>query len=320
MEILKPGLTTVILVLGILVSLDSCTPVKPDATLYASLDSAQDLAGPSDFSSGQGSATDLEGTWFVLAETSNCVDALGSMLETMTWAWYILELERVSIPGQDPMEEFYAATMIQCHLDLSPVVMSLRPYIPYPLLDGLNPLSFTLTARVNEDGTRTISTPVIVEQWGLALEDPILSDVPVTAEGKGVKDGDGDGNPGVTLVLGENFCDMYVVQRAINIFEGEVADGVSLGAGKVISTVTKNLIGGTDALCTVQNTSFSNNPRNRFWMVRVDGDGSFPKLVTDDLFTCEEIRSSEIRGAARELIPGEFATPDSAECIPPEEL
>jgi hypothetical protein len=100
---------------------------------------------------------------------------------------------------------------------------------------------------------------------------------------------DGDGNPGVTLVLGNHNCDMYIVQRSVSTIAG-VFETTSLLAGDIKNELTQAILGGTQALCTAENKTTPNPGRNKIFLMRVDGfNDSFSIDANDDgIVTCDE--------------------------------
>ena len=228
-----------------------------------------------------GGGTALEGTWGLLSQTATCVNVLGAtVIENFAWTWALLETQSLGTDF-DGGKLWLSATMRNCRKELTPIVMDLAANIPTVIFETM-PLSHfscevTLpdgrSAEEEADltGASFLCEP-IAELWGLELEEPFTEPLPDSADDPRVTDQDGDGHPGVTLLLGDDVCEMYVVQRSVSVYEGQFQTSVS-AAGPFQSLSEQILLDGNQPLCQSENETVVNQERNRLYLVRLDGYG-----------------------------------------------
>jgi hypothetical protein len=295
--------------------LGACTVQRPaDLEVYPSLDLATDTQGLAELGGGAGSATNLEGIWYLRAETANCVNASGAILETLNRNWYLVSLRRLDYPVRAGVEALYEATIHQCRIDMTPVILNITPFIPNKVLDAQGAQTFHFVQTASEGKALLTSTPM-VEQWGVELADPLGETIPTSADDPRVVDEDGDGNPGITMILGDGFCEMHMVQRTVNLYAGE-AVSLSLVKGTLASEVSKNILGGTQALCLTKNSLAGNPARNQFMLIRADGNGEYPLFDGDGdgQPTCLDLRLDALADAVKAQVGFVDLQKDHANC------
>jgi hypothetical protein len=160
-------------------------------------------------------------------------------------------------------------------------------------------------------GDRYFSTELF-EAWGahdLGLDDPL----PATPDDPRVYDQDEDGHPGVTLVLGNDLCEIYIVQRTRTRLTGAVVDGARV-EGTFSADLDKVVLDATQTLCKGANTVTPSALPSRFVLVRIDGrNGAYDfDLDHDGDIGCDEI--AEARRFFTESGTAAPREPDQAAC------
>ncbi|MGM0555829.1 MAG: hypothetical protein ACQEVA_05580 [Myxococcota bacterium] len=228
---------------------------------------------------GPGAGT-MDGTWLLVHERSSCV--LGQ--EQVTLATYRVEI------AQDGavLEE----TRRACAMELSPV-LGLGVRISDDVLETVEFIDVDtgLVSSLREDGRYISSTEVSL--WGLDLENPQTDAVPTDPEDPAVIDSDGDGQPGVTYLVGQD-CQRYNSQRQLNRYSGSFVRP-NLLEGESTSVTDLEVYGGSENTCSISPDIISNDRFNRWKMARVDGlGGSFNADADGDgTITCDEITAVE---------------------------
>ncbi len=229
---------------------------------------------------GQGSgAGTMAGTWLKIHVASSCV--LGQ--EQVTTAYYLVDITE---EGAGLREEKRI-----CELQMSPI-LGLRPIASSDVLESIEfpHIDWALMSSLVEGSTYSSSTEVGL--WGLALDDPIRDAVPVDPEDERVIDGDGDGNPGVSLELEGMGCDRFMGQRQVVRYFGTLESPNDIrGTSTTITDI--EVYGGTSSLCELAPDVESNDDHSFFRMVRVDGLGGSVNADADGdgNVTCEEAAS-----------------------------
>jgi hypothetical protein len=232
--------------------------------------------------SSAGDRISLDGTWALWTETSSCLK-LGVQFESLTEAVGLAHLD--AKPGS-----VVAHTFRNCIIEQTPI-LGLATVIPRPVVDSIPVRTFVAVL----DGTAVGSaymTQLDVELWAVNLSDPYDEALPTTGDDPRVYDQDGDGKPGATLVLGNDACRMYVVQRGLQQWKGTVLSPTSI-AGGGISTSEQKVLGATSGFCATQYDVWYPNGAARFALVRVDGKHGAPNLDGDGdgVVSCDEVRA-----------------------------
>lgn len=243
---------------------------------------------------GPGAGT-MNGTWMLVHQRSSCV--LGQ--EQVTDAIYRVEIEQ---EGALLREQRQA-----CFMELSPV-LGLGIQITRDVLDSVEfvDVDTGLVSSLREDGRYVSSTEVSL--WGLQLDNPQTDEVPTDPEDPAVVDADGDGQPGVTYLVGNDACERYNSQRQLNRYSGAFVKP-NLLEGSSTSVTDLEVYGGSQPTCAISPDILSNDRLNLWRMARVDGQGGSLDADQDDdgVVTCDEI-------IAIEDVLVEPRDPDRANC------
>lgn len=224
---------------------------------------------------GSGAGT-MTGTWMQIHIASNCV--LGQ--EQVSTAIYLVDIETQGVG--------LAEERTLCSLDMSPV-LGFKPLVSQEILDSIETpvIDKGMTTRLVEGGSYISSTEVGL--WGLDLEDPLLDSLPTEADDPRVIDGDGDGNPGVSMKLEGSGCSRYMSQRQIVTYHGRFVAPNDIQGGS--ATYTQNEVyGASGAVCELAPPVEANDEHSFFRMVRVDGlGGSVDLSNSDGEIGCDEV-------------------------------
>lgn len=224
-------------------------------------DVGDDVEGPApsgELGGGQGAGT-MSGTWLRVHEASNCV----LNLEQVSTAYYIVEIEEEGMALRERPR--------LCHLEMSEV-LGFRPVASPAVLESIEfaEVDSGLVTRLVEGGAYSSATEVGL--WGVELEDPLRDSVPPTADSQGVIDGEGDGNPGISLQLEGSGCERYMGQRQVVRYFGHfVAPNEIRGASGTRTEIV--VYGASAAICQLAPDVVPNDEYSEFRMVRIDGLG-----------------------------------------------
>lgn len=224
-----------------------------------------------------------DGTWLVWNETSTCVKVLSTELESVTETLLLAKLE--SSPGG-----VVRVTSRACLIEQTPIV-GVATSMPLALVETIPSASYVALLGGTTPGS-AYTTQRIIELWGLRLTEPEVEPLPKEASDPRVYDQDHDGNPGVTLVLGDGQCSMYVVQRAIAEWSGAIESATRIaGTG---SNITRQVVlGATGGFCSSQYQTRNPPGSARFALERIDGRDGALDLDTnrDGELDCAEVRA-----------------------------
>jgi hypothetical protein len=306
-------------------ALAACAPTRQEGS-FPSVEVTAVDAGPGlDSAAFDGSGqtlTALDGTWVLLEVNSTCVHVLASAVENFAYAWNLVNVTQIG-SSVDGRTRWIRVTSKPCFKDLTPIIMDLAANVPSSMLQKIPPSQFVCTVTLSDKadpdaepvdltGASLACEPELVT-WGLALDDPWNDPVPTDKDDPHVIDQDEDGNPGVTLILGDDVCDMYLVQRTVCLYEGTFTSQARL-KGTFQADLQQKVLDGTQPLCLSENETTDNQPRNRLYLMRVDG---FAGPVDADVdgngqVTCSEVEAS--RSALEQEYEVEQLAPDSAQC------
>lgn len=271
----------------------ACSEVDPGVGLFDEQQTAPEAdAGVVRPDAGDGGGTALTepaGTWALFIEDRKCLAALGSSIENIIWSWYRVEITEEA--GGSDGQVFLRQHAKLCNQELSPLVGGLLTLIPKAVTDGLparTPTGFLLG---EEPGSDFVADE-ITDLWGAMGVGPEDA-LPEDPDDPRVVDHDGDGNPGVSVVLanprGDPLCEVYLVQRTRLRLSGKVVNANRI-EGTVWSLLDKAVVGETSPLCGTQAQIVASPTPSRFVMVRVDGETGIDLDLNDDGdVTCAEI-------------------------------
>lgn len=242
------------------------------------------------------SAAALTGTWALLGDWSTCVTIVKAE-ELRTRYIHRVEIAQEGVT----LRERHTI----CQAQNTPL-LGLETSVPQALTSAIGDLETTGTV-IGSPGRRGYQSGPLVQLWGIALEAPLTDPWPSREElpDPRIYDMDGDGMPGATLKLGNNACEIYVIQRAVSSVYGALQDdGTILGSGFMFTEQT--VIDATNAFCGASYRTASNDAHSVVRLVRVDhldrdGDGAV---------SCEELLSAEDQLTA-------WIEPDKARCAAP---
>ncbi len=231
--------------------------------------------GSDELGAGSGAGT-MSGTWMQIHVASNCV--FGQ--EQVSSAIYVVDIET---QGKALQEERKL-----CSLQMSPV-LGFEPIVSQEILDSIvTPVIDTgMTTKLVEGGTYVSSTEIGL--WGLDLDDPLRDSLPTDPDDPRVIDGDGDGNPGVSMDLDGSGCARYMSQRQIVTYFGTFEAPNDIRGGSATSTENE-VYGASGAVCELAPPIEANDAHSFFRMVRIDGlGGSVDARNSDGEIGCPQV-------------------------------
>jgi hypothetical protein len=291
-----------LLISAALWALPACEPA-PTQGLYGDQDLGlgEDLGG-ADLPNQPGGQnlvdfTDMTGTWVQVRDFSTCV-AVAGVTETRSRTLLRVHIEQ---EGRRLVE-----TQEVCALETTPVI-GVQTVIPEVVFLNSNPRHAQSFLFGRRPGGLYQSGP-IPSVWGIELDNPLTDALPQEGdlEDERITDSDGDGQPGATLKLGGDFCDLWVVQRDVATVSGTLqADGSIEGTG---TTVTDQVVlGASNDFCGQAFDTTPNPGGGYFKMVRADARGINLDIDGDGEVSCQEIIDAQ-----ESLIT--WREPDAARC------
>jgi len=239
------------------------------------------------------------GTWLLWSETVTCVHVMNLSLEGLSERLVLVRMEDLG-GGAVGLHER------TCQILQTPI-LGLATSIPLALVEAIPeqhivalPPALAVGAPFPMQGT--------IELWGVQLEQPADEALPSTADDPRVYDMDGDGKPGVTLVLGDDLCEMQVVQRGFSRWEGRIVAAHRIqGGGSSVSE--QKVLHASSGFCASSYDVEYVNDRHRFALLRVDGRYGAVDLDGDGdgAISCAEVR-------AHGYLPFAPQVPDNARC------
>lgn len=252
-----------------------------------------------------------DGTWLLFLQDRYCLYAAGSVSDFLVWSWYRVDLGDAG-PGAEPGQTYFSETVKLCAQDQSPVTAGLITYVPAAVTGALPERHLDGILLGNRAGGRFLSTE-LAENWGLADSVGPTDPLPESPDDSRVIDQDGDDKPGVTMVIGNNFCDVQIVQRTRYRLSGEVVNAHRI-EGTLWSEVAKTVLGASLPLCGTENELDPKPDGNRMVLVRVDGrsGGSNLDADGDGDVTCAEITAARERLLGASIVVKD--TPNATRC------
>jgi len=299
--------------LGGLASLAACGPPPPPVGLFpdqragdlggldlADEGGAGDL-GEADAATGD-ELLDPRGGWIFWRQTATCVNVLGIGFELLADALSIVELEDLGGGLVRARQRF-------CQLQQTPV-LGLATSASPSLAESIPVADWHLMLAGRRPGD-PFQAQDTLEIWGMNLGEPATEELPTTPDDPRVYDMDGDGKPGATLVLGQEVCELYVVQRGFVSWSGQIASPIRLAGGGT-NRSTQVVLDTTSGFCATQYDVRYLDDRNHFVMLRADGQQGAPDADLDDdgRISCAEAR-------AFGLAPFSPPTVDDSHCQEP---
>jgi hypothetical protein len=283
-------------------SLTACEPsvgeaVFDDQTLDAGSDVQGDAIGTV---SGRGAGT-MTGTWVNIHEQSLCVTFIARPEEALNVTFEVVEMEQTGNRVTETREV--------CSLDVGPL-FGFSNTFPQAAARSVNPIVVEDSFVSGLDIGGSYASGTELQLFGLDMPDGwdyLEGELPTEPDQAGVFDGDGDGNPGITLLV-QNSCEMYVIQRSAIRYLGTFTTPNQID-GKSITFQNQNLMGTSEVLCSANREIYPNDRSSRFRMVRADGLGGSLNLDADgdgDV-TCDEV-------VARKNELWEWREPDRSQC------
>jgi hypothetical protein len=246
--------------------------------------------------------SNMTGTWALSADFSSCV-RIFELEETRNRTITKVEIVQEGLRLTE--------THIDCESSNTPIA-NLEAVVPTSTVNVANPM-LVESVVLGTDVGKTYRSRLKTRLWGIRMDDPLADPFPTTTSlpDERIFDADEDGNPGVTLTLGDGFCDIFIVQRALESLQGTLqADGSIAGGGSLLTL--QAIIDATSPFCSTEYDLVPNDAHSAFRMVRIDAEGLNFDADGDGEVSCAEIlaRKDDV------LI---FDTPDVTRCEPPEE-
>lgn len=284
--------------------LTACGPgAAPDGQFAAidRLDAAVEQDGGADSSgadAGEGRVV-ADGTWLLWGETSTCVGIGNLGIQGLTEAIGTVEL---SMDADGVVHHAFR----KCHVEQTPI-LGMATTIPDVISRSLPVRSYVGLLDDTTIGS-AYQSRLDIELWAVHLDDPGNDALPTAADDPRVFDQDGDGKPGVTLVLGDNTCEMYVVQRGEMKWSGSVVSATRIEGGGS-STSEQVVLSSTGGFCATGHRTWFPPQDARFALLRVDGAHGAINLDTDGdgEVSCDE-------AVAYGVQPFNPRTPDNTVC------
>jgi hypothetical protein len=227
----------------------------------------------------------MSGTWAHAVDLSSCVTVTASEeLRSQTLSLVTIEQNELKL----------TETHNVCQLNSTPLI-GLETVVPESVFTLPNPLTINSALYGANIGDNYVSDPRVA-LWGVEFDDAFSDPFPVDFDADDPRefDEDGDGNPGVTLKVGGDACDLYVSQRDLKSFHGQLqVDGSILGTTSAL--VEQRSLGSTNIICATRFVVRSNQKDSIFKMVRIDERGIDLDMDDDGEVTCDELIAGQDR-------------------------
>jgi len=250
-----------------------------------------------------------DGQWLLFMQDRYCLYAAGQSTDFLVWVWYLVDLSPLG-PGASPDQLYLRQRMKMCAEEQSPVVGGLQTFVPAAIPANLPERIVDAFALGRARGDAWLSQE-LVELWGLNDDIGVDEPLPESPDDPHVVDQDGDGEPGVTLTVGNNFCDVHIVQRTRYRLSGELVSGHRI-EGTLWSEVDKNILSATLPFCAASNQLEPRPDGSRAVLQRVDGKNGGVNL---DSNSDGEVDCAEILAGRERLVADGVVTQDRPDAV-----
>lgn len=260
----------------------ACMPeVSPGAFPTQVFDAGVEEETSTELGGGRG-AGDMNGTWLMVHEQSNCVALPGTELvdEALSVTFELVRFEQSGGRVHETREI--------CALSLYPV-LGFESTFPPVAARSTNPFEVVDSYVSGIDIGGSYSSGIEHQLFGVNLEDPLSDEMPTDATDPRVYDGDNDGNPGLTLIVGRD-CEMYVAQRSSIRYRGLFATPNQI-VGESSTLYAQVVLGSSSLLCSIPREVTANDPYGNFKLSRIDGRGGAVNFDDngDGTISCDEV-------------------------------
>jgi hypothetical protein len=258
----------------------------------------QDASSSEGFELGAGAGIGaMDGTWMLVHEQSNCITFAGVTEEALSVS---LEIARFQTVGDRIDEEREI-----CAINLYPV-FGLDNTFPNVAAQSINPFPIdgSLVSTFERGGV--YASGIEFQIYGATFEDPIGDPMPTSADDPRVEDTDGDGDPGITILVAG--CRMYTVQRSLIKYFGAFRTPNQI-AGRSLTRIEQSVLGTSTVICRARRDVVPNDAFARFELSRIDGQGGAPDFDDDGdgRITCDEVLE-------RQALVWNYREPSRANC------
>jgi hypothetical protein len=265
-------------------NLAGCTSPQPPKSEYPSREVPEER-DPSDPLLTEGERVylpTLNGQWLHYSQISTCVE-IGSSLEQLNRSLYLVSVEQLEHGG---LIESWRA----CDIDLTPV-LTVQARVTQSVKDSVYPIVSDRGQTAGLYAEQVYLSGPIAELWGVNMDHSSIDPFPTEASDPRIFDSDGDGNPGVTLLVG-SACEAYIIQRRLSQYAGHFVQPDRI-EGEAISVTEQLVADASQAICKTPYQTRSNPSGSRFTRLRVDGRGGAINLDLDEdgTVTCAEVVS-----------------------------
>jgi hypothetical protein len=244
-------------------------------------------AGGSADGIGQGIES-MNGSWLLIHEQSNCVETLGIISEALSVSATLVNAVQDSAQVVENREI--------CSINLTRV-LGLDTTFPNVAAQAhnTNVIEDSVVSSVGVGGG--YASGIEEQIYGVNLDNPLVDPMPEDAEDPRVFDADGDGQPGVTLLINggqeTGGCDMYIAQRAAIRYLGTFVRP-NLIRGNSVTYYAQTVLGATQNLCVTPRVVTPNDTFSKFEMLRIDGAGGSVNLDDngDGTVSCDEVNAN----------------------------
>ena len=226
----------------------------------------------------------VDGTWLLWHESSTCVHVGAVDVETISETLALVQLD-------EQQDSVVHHTIKSCVIEQSPIT-GMAIEIPRALIDALPPRSFLGILDGQEPGSG-YATEKTIELWGMQLQAPASDALPTESSDPRVVDQDGDGNTGVTVLVGDGACMAFLVRRRASQWKGSV-EGATRISGSADDRTEVVVLQSSGGFCHSEFYTWTPQGADRFVLERADGKHGAADLDLDrdGRVTCGEIEAN----------------------------